>query len=40
MSWYTAISAIFGEWAPVVVAAATFLFALGLYKFIKDWLPW
>lgn len=40
MDWYAVITAVFGEWAPLMIAVLTFLFALGVYKFIKDWLPW
>lgn len=38
--FWSLVSGIFGtELAAVISAVFTFLFALGLYKFVKDWLP-
>lgn len=39
MDWYSVITLIFGDLAPVIVAVLAYLFALGVYKLIKDWLP-
>ena len=39
MSWFAVIQTIFGDYAIIVVALFTYLFALGLYKLLKDWLP-
>lgn len=30
----------FGDFTVVLVACLTLLVALGVYKFVKDWLPW
>lgn len=40
MDWYAVITLIFGDAAPLIIAVFTFLFALGIYKFVKEWLPW
>ena len=39
MDWYGVITLVFGDFAPLIVAVCTYLFALGVYKLIKDWLP-
>ncbi len=39
MDWLGVLSIVFGDWSVVVVAVLGFFIALGLYKCIKDWLP-
>lgn len=39
MSWFAVLQTIFGDLAIIVVALFTYLVALGLYKLLKDWLP-
>nr|DAQ43354.1 MAG TPA: hypothetical protein [Inoviridae sp.] len=39
MDWYAVISLVFGDLAPIIIAVLAYLFALGVYKLIKDWLP-
>lgn len=31
---------LFGSGGALVIAVFVFLVALGIYKFVKDWLPW
>lgn len=40
MDWFALVQVVFGDFAVVVVALLTFLVALGVYKLVKDWLPW
>lgn len=30
----------FGSGGALVIALVVFLIGLGVYKFVKDWLPW
>lgn len=39
MSWFALLQSVFGDLSVIVVALFTYLFALGLYKLLKDWLP-
>lgn len=39
MDWLAVLSSVFGSWATLVVAILAFFIALGLYKCLKDWLP-
>lgn len=39
MDWFAVLQTIFGDAAVIVVALFTYLVALGLYKLLKDWLP-
>lgn len=39
MSWFTLLHSVFGDLAIIIVALFTYLLALGLYKLLKDWLP-
>lgn len=39
-TFWAIVEAMFGtELAAVISAVFAFLFALGIYKFVKDWLP-
>ena len=31
---------LFGSGGSLVFAVVAFLVSLGIYKFVKDWLPW
>jgi hypothetical protein len=39
MTWFALLRSVFGDLAVIIVALFTYLFALGLYKLLKDWLP-
>lgn len=39
MSWFALLQSVFGDLAIILVALFTYLLALGLYKLLKDWLP-
>lgn len=39
MTWFSIIQVIFGDYSILVIAVLTYLLALGVYKLIKDWLP-
>lgn len=39
MSWFALLNSVFGDLAIIIVALFTYLLALGLYKLLKDWLP-
>lgn len=39
MDWWALIKLVFGDYAIIVVAFFGYLFALGVYKLLKDWLP-
>lgn len=39
MTWFALLQSVFGELAVIIVALFAYLLALGLYKLLKDWLP-
>lgn len=39
MTWFALLRSVFGDLAVIIVALFTYLLALGLYKLLKDWLP-
>lgn len=39
MTWFALLQSVFGDLAVIIVAFFTYLLALGLYKLLKDWLP-
>lgn len=39
MTWFSLIRSVFGDLAVIIVALFAYLLALGLYKLLKDWLP-
>lgn len=39
-AFITEILNLFGTGGALLLALITFLVALGIYKFVKDWLPW
>lgn len=39
MTWFALLKSVFGDLAFIIVALFSYLLALGLYKLLKDWLP-
>lgn len=39
MTWFALLKSVFGDLSVIIVALFTYLLALGLYKLLKDWLP-
>ena len=39
MTWFALLQSVFGDLAVIIVALFDYLLALGLYKLLKDWLP-
>lgn len=39
MTWFALLKSVFGDLALIIVALFSYLLALGLYKLLKDWLP-
>lgn len=39
MTWFALLQSVFGDLAIFIVALFSYLLALGLYKLLKDWLP-
>jgi hypothetical protein len=40
LDFFTSVFELFGSGGVLVVAVVVFLVGLGIYKFLKDWLPW
>lgn len=40
LDFFSAVIRLLGSGGTLIVALVTFLFGLGIYKFVKDWLPW
>lgn len=40
LDFFKSVFALFGSGGALVVAVVVFLVGLGIYKFVKDWLPW
>lgn len=40
LDFFKSVVTIFGSGGALVIAFVVFLVALGVYKFVKDWLPW
>lgn len=38
--FFKQVFGLFGSGGALVIAVVVFLVALGIYKFVKDWLPW
>lgn len=38
--FFSSVFSLFGTGGGLVLVLVGFLFALGIYKFAKDWLPW
>jgi hypothetical protein len=40
IDFFKQVFCLFGSGGALVIAVVVFLVALGIYKFVKDWLPW
>lgn len=40
LDFFKSVFALFGSGGALVIAVVVFLVALGIYKFVKEWLPW
>lgn len=39
MTWFSLLQSVFGDLSVIILALFGYLLALGLYKLLKDWLP-
>lgn len=40
LDFFKSVMNVFGSGGALVIAVVVFLVGLGIYKFVKDWLPW
>lgn len=40
LEFFSSVLSLFGTGGGLVLGLAVFLVGLGIYKFVKDWLPW
>lgn len=40
IAFFKLVFGLLGSGGALVIAVVVFLVALGIYKFVKDWLPW
>lgn len=40
IDFFKGVVSLFGSGGAFVIAFVVFLVGLGVYKFVKDWLPW
>lgn len=40
IAFFRQVFNLFGSGGALVIAVVGFLVTLGIYKFVKDWLPW
>lgn len=40
LDFFKSVFNLLGSGGALVIAVVVFLVALGIYKFVKDWLPW
>lgn len=40
LDFFKSVFNLFGSGGGLIIAVVVFLVALGIYKFVKDWLPW
>ena len=40
LDFFKSVFVLFGSGGTLVIAVVVFLVGLGIYKFVKDWLPW
>ena len=40
LDFFKQVFDLLGSGGALVIAVVVFLVALGIYKFVKDWLPW
>lgn len=40
IDFFQSVFELFGSGGALVISLVVFLVGLGVYKFVKDWLPW
>lgn len=40
INFFKQVFGLFGPAGALVISVVVFLVGLGIYKFVKDWLPW
>ena len=40
LNFFKQVFALLGSGGALIIAVVVFLVSLGIYKFVKDWLPW
>lgn len=40
LDFFKSVFNLFGSGGALVISVVVFLVGLGIYKFVKDWLPW
>ena len=40
LDFFQSVFRLFGSGGEFVILVVVFLVGLGIYKFVKDWLPW
>lgn len=40
IAFFKQVFDLFGSGGALVISVVVFLVGLGIYKFVKDWLPW
>lgn len=40
LDFFKQVFGLLGSGGTLVIAVVVFLVSLGIYKFVKDWLPW
>lgn len=40
IDFFESVFNLFGEAGGILIALVVFLVGFGIYKFVKDWLPW
>lgn len=40
LNFFESVFGLFGSGGAFVILVVGFLVGLGIYKFVKDWLPW
>lgn len=40
LDFFKSVFNLFGEAGAILITLVVFLVGFGIYKFVKDWLPW
>lgn len=40
LNFFKSVFNLFGDGGRILIALVVFLVGFGIYKFVKDWLPW
>jgi hypothetical protein len=40
LEFFKSVFKLFGDAGSVLIGVVVFLVGFGIYKFVKDWLPW